>query len=162
MPITDDDNLDDIYFFWRQNPFTSSVIITSFIFNLINQIWKEEEIIILLFINQIANHLEGITCLTTKTGLIKSLKHFYDTNIEACPFNSGRNKYNVFNSTPTTYLVNSDCSGQEFFNFMQRYHEIAFGNFSKEKIPQKHCMYNIWIVKPASENQGISLYRKRY
>lgn len=35
-----------------------------------------------------------------------------------------------------------------------RYKDITRGYAPKERIPLKHCMNNIWLVKPANANQG--------
>jgi hypothetical protein len=48
----------------------------------------------------IFNHFEILKGLTTKTGLIKSLKHYYSQNDQARLAN-----YHVFDSTPTTFLI---------------------------------------------------------
>mmetsp|Transcript_30963 Transcript_30963/g.38292 ORF Transcript_30963/g.38292 Transcript_30963/m.38292 type:complete len:265 (-) Transcript_30963:88-882(-) len=44
---------------------------------------------------------------------------------------------------------------------MTRYKEIARGGSNKERVPVKHCAQNMWLVKPASLNQGrgIELFR---
>ena len=49
----------------------------------------------------IYNHFECLRGICTKSGLIRSLRHYYDLNKEAVAA-----KYNVFDTTPTTYLVN--------------------------------------------------------
>lgn len=46
---------------------------------------------------------------------------------------------------------------------MARYHELrknALDSY-KERMPAKHCMDNVWMVKPANENQGkgIKMFR---
>lgn len=48
----------------------------------------------------IYNHFEVLKGLTTKTGLIKSMKHYYCQNDQA-----RQASYQVFDSTPTTFLV---------------------------------------------------------
>jgi len=88
-------------------------------------------------------------CICTKTGLLKTLKKFYKNNVEACEA-----KYTINDSVPTTFLVTTGCEDNEFYNFTQRFGDFASGNFFKEKIPQKHCLNNIWLVKPAAMNQG--------
>lgn len=63
-------------------------------------------------------------------------------------------KYNVFDTTPTTFLVSPSPSDYEFSLFVMRYNEIARQDFSRETLPQKHCAQNFWLVKPADQNQG--------
>jgi hypothetical protein len=37
---------------------------------------------------------------------------------------------------------------------MQRFREIASGGSKNERVPLKHCVENMWVVKPAALNQG--------
>ena len=62
--------------------------------------------------------------------------------------------YNVYDSVPTSFMVFADCNDGEFQGFVQRYHEIERRNYRNERLPAKHCANNIWLVKPAAENQG--------
>ena len=48
------------------------------------------------------NHLENHREITTKTGLIRSLKYYYKDNA-----NFIENNYTVFDTTPTSFVVNS-------------------------------------------------------
>jgi hypothetical protein len=72
--------------------------------------------------------------------------------------------YSIFESTPTTFLVLSDCQDNEYHSFIRRFKELATGSSTKEKLPHKHCAQNVWLVKPAALNQGnltlsfISIY----
>ena len=45
--------------------------------------------------------------------------------------------------------------------FVYRFKEIAKGGCKKERVPQKHCEENVWLVKPAAMNQGkgIEIFR---
>ncbi len=54
------------------------------------------------------NHFEILRGLCTKTGLIRSLKQFYKSNQEALQCG-----YQVFDSTPTTFLVSSNPEDHE-------------------------------------------------
>jgi hypothetical protein len=56
----------------------------------------------------IYNHFEILRGLCTKTGLIRSLKAYYKSNQDA--LQAG---YNVFDSTPTTFLVSSNPDDHE-------------------------------------------------
>lgn len=96
----------------------------------------------------VINHLENIKGICTKTGLLRSLRKFYK---QAAPVSCG---YSVYDSTPTSFIVLADCGDAEYQGFLQRYHEIARGNFRNERLPSKHCANNVWLVKPAAENQG--------
>lgn len=55
------------------------------------------------------NHLENNRELTTKTGLIRSLKNYYRDNIAAMD-----NGYQVFDTTPTTFMVSSNLDTYEY------------------------------------------------
>lgn len=57
----------------------------------------------------IVNHLENNREITTKTGLIRSLKNYYRDHIGA--IDSG---YQVFDTTPTTFLVSSNLDTYEY------------------------------------------------
>ena len=95
------------------------------------------------------NHLENLKSLCTKTGLIKSLRKFYKHTPEPLASN-----YCVQNTTPTTYIVTASCQDSEFSEFARRFHELELQVYNNEKLPVKHCLENMWLVKPAAENQG--------
>ncbi|EAR92967.2 tubulin-tyrosine ligase family protein (macronuclear) [Tetrahymena thermophila SB210] len=98
---------------------------------------------------QIINHFENNRGMCTKTGLIRSLSSYYrhlDPAIQA--------KYTVFDTCATSFVLTAGINDVEFTSFMSRYNEIAKGNFIKEKVPKKHCLENIWLLKPADANQG--------
>lgn len=56
------------------------------------------------------------------------------------------------------FLVNKsitpDNDSTEYRAFVERFEELAKGNYSKEKIPSKHCTNNVWFLKPEADNQG--------
>ena len=41
---------------------------------------------------------------------------------------------------------------RENFLFLQRYREIQTGGSQMERVPNKHCQENMWVVKPAALN----------
>jgi hypothetical protein len=57
----------------------------------------------------VVNHLENNREITTKTGLIRSLKAYYKDNIQS--IESG---YSVFDTTPTTFVVSSNLDTYEY------------------------------------------------
>ena len=63
-------------------------------------------------------------------------------------------KYNVFDTTPTTYLVNMTKEDKSLNQFIQRFQEICKGFSRRERVPFKHCEENIWLIKPEAANQG--------
>lgn len=73
---------------------------------------------------QLVNHFSTIKCLTSKTGLLRSLSTYYSA--------AG---LDVFAFTPTTFIV-KNCrmaqrgDGSAFTAFCQRFKEIGTGNFS--------------------------------
>ncbi len=97
----------------------------------------------------VINHLENIKGICTKTGLVKSLRRFY----KSAPGSVAAN-YNVYDSTPTTFLVLPECNDPEYQAFEKRFHELEKKVYRKERLPAKHCESNMWLIKPAAENQG--------
>jgi hypothetical protein len=92
----------------------------------------------------IYNHFENIQGISTKQGLIKSLRAYYLSIPEAREAG-----YGVFDSTPTTFIVDGDLVGGEYKNFWRRISELQFGGYTPEEwLPHKHCLKNLWLVKP--------------
>ena len=102
------------------------------------------------------NHFENTRGITTKTGLIHSLNKYYLT-IDAAV----RASYTVFDTTPTTYIISRIPEDDEMHLLLARYKEIQRGAARKERVPVKHCEQNMWLVKPATLNQGrgIEIFR---
>lgn len=84
----------------------------------------------------VVNHLENNREITTKTGLIRSLKAYYKDNIHAID-----NGYQVFDTTPTTFVVSSNLDTYEYHQFVKRFQDLkkSQGELLKEKVPSKHC-----------------------
>lgn len=80
---------------------------------------------------------------------MRSLKHYYSHENAIYEQN-----YHVFETIPTTYIVNPNKDQTELKDFLERFSELEAKNYSKEKIPSKHCEKNIWYVKPEASNQG--------
>ena len=99
--------------------------------------------------NIVINHLDNIKNICTKDKLILSLRKYYEHTPPAII-----SRYSVFNTTPTTFVVQSNCSDPEFNALSQRYKELFAQNYANEKIPAKHCEKNMWLVKPCGQNQG--------
>jgi hypothetical protein len=99
----------------------------------------------------VINHLENNREITTKTGLIRSLKAYYKEHPE-----SKAVRYELYDTTPTTFVVSSNLDTYEYNLFVKRFKDIQAnnGNVLRENVPAKHCEQNKWIVKPANENQG--------
>ena len=62
--------------------------------------------------------------------------------------------YTVHESTPTTFVVLSECLEGEYCAFAQRFHDLENHIFKRGKVPAKHCEGNVWLIKPAAQNQG--------
>ena len=98
----------------------------------------------------VINHLENHRMITTKPGLVRSLKFYYKDNV---PFVDAG--YTVFDSTPTSFVVNSKLETHDSHQFVKRFTDLTKPKHPlKEKMPAKHCAKNLWLVKPANENQG--------
>ena len=61
----------------------------------------------------VINHLEGHREITTKTGLVRSLKYYYKDNITFV-----ENNYQVFDTTPTSFVVSSKLETYEYHQFI--------------------------------------------
>lgn len=95
------------------------------------------------------NHFEVTRGIGTKTCLIKSLKTYYEAHPDA-----KANRYTVFDSHPTSFIISRVSDDHEMSALMHRYRDLSRGGSRNERIPWKHCEGNIWLVKPASMNQG--------
>lgn len=60
----------------------------------------------------------------------------------------------MFEATPTAFVITAGQENNEYFSFLARFKEISRKQFNKEHIPMKHCQENIWLIKPANQNQG--------
>jgi len=79
----------------------------------------------------VVNHLENNREITTKTGLIRSLKAYYKDNIQASKYIITRilmlrlfiveNGYQVFDTTPTSFVVSSNLDTYEYHQFVKRF-----------------------------------------
>jgi hypothetical protein len=58
-------------------------------------------------------------------------------------------------------VISRQTDEREAHIFMQRFREIASGGSKNERVPVKHCVENMWVVKPAALNQGrgIEVFR---
>lgn len=102
------------------------------------------------------NHIENIEVITTKNELVKALRLYYGNEPDAIIAN-----YTVCESVPTTFLIHTCSKNTEYPSFVKRFKELAKGSAVDERMPRKHCSENIWLVKPASLNQGrgIELFK---
>ena len=97
----------------------------------------------------IHNHLENNREITTKTGLIRSLRNFYSSNESAI-----KAAYQVHDTIPTSFIITAQVEDEEYRQLVNRFNEIQNGFSVKEKLPAKHCEKNMWLLKPAALNQG--------
>jgi len=87
--------------------------------------------------------------LTTKTGLLKSLRRYYKIAQDPATFH-----YSIYDTTPTSFIIVSGNQDADYQAFLQRFKEIEKSYYAREKVPAKHCSQNIWLIKPAAMNQG--------
>jgi len=95
------------------------------------------------------NHIEGIEVITTKNELVRVLREYYNNEPDAIITN-----YTVYESIPTTFIIHTQNKRSEHPQFVKRFKEIAKGNCVNERVPEKHCSENIWLMKPIALNQG--------
>lgn len=73
----------------------------------------------------------------------------------------GKVGYTVFDSIPTSFLITAGVEDHEHSLFVSRYKDLERQIPDREKTPLKHCLGNVWLVKPANLNQGISLIENK-
>lgn len=112
--------------------------------------------------NCIINHFQGNRCITTKTGILRSLSMYYKQTDSLCTSGSKQDMNNISHSEvlPTCFIITVGIEDNEFFHFVNRFNEIEKKFFVRERIPAKHCQDNWWLIKPANMNQGkgIKIY----
>lgn len=80
------------------------------------------------------NHFENTRGITTKTGLIRTLNAYYESDK-----NAKAAGYSLFDTTPTTFVVSNVSDDSEINLLLARYRELAHGGSKKERVPFKHC-----------------------
>jgi hypothetical protein len=107
--------------------------------------------------NVLLNHFKQNKLICTKSGLVKSLRRYYTHHTN----NAFLKKSLIFETMPTTFIMNSNKRSGEFQNFADRFAELESKNYTHKKMPVKHCESNVWFIKPEASNQGrvITLLR---
>ena len=95
------------------------------------------------------NHLDNNREITTKPGLIRSLRGYYQTCEAAVHCG-----YHAYDSIATSFIITAACEDLEYHSLINRYTELQTSTPTKERMPAKHCKENIWLIKPAALNQG--------
>ena len=134
--IAEENAIDSAHFYWRQTNFNYKS------YELLDARLEVDPNKGMFF-----NHFENTRGIGTKTGLIRSLQHYYLTKEEAV-----KASYTVFDTTPTTFIISRVSDDDELNKLMTRYKEIARGGSVKERVPLKHCLQNMWLAKPACNN----------
>ena len=87
------------------------------------------------------NHFEHIKWISTKTGLIDTLKEYYENNPEAAKIG-----YEVFDTTPTTFIADPNDKSWKLIK--------SLGNYKELHMHPKQWVKNLWLVKPEDLNRG--------
>ena len=95
------------------------------------------------------NHIDCLKHITSKTGLIRSMKNYYTS----CSL-AAESRYNVFDSIATSFILEVGKENEEYLSFLARFKELGQKYFDMEHMPRKHCEQNFWLLKPANMNQG--------
>jgi len=64
--------------------------------------------------NFVFNHFEVNENICTKSGLIESLKTYYEQ------FHIRQHNYNIFDSTPTSFIINNSIFDKNYKTFLKR------------------------------------------
>ena len=86
----------------------------------------------------IYNHLENHKEITTKTGLIRSLRNYYTSSEQAL-----MNSYQTHDSIPTSFIISAQYEDFEYQLLINRFNELLNLHSNKERTPVKHCTKNI-------------------
>ena len=99
---------------------------------------------------QLVNHFPCIKHLTTKSGLLRSLRGYYAPR-----------GIDLLAAHPTTFLVRNllleqteDAAALGWAAFRDHFRAMGAGGGFTGGVPARHCRKNVWIVKPAFLNQG--------
>ncbi len=105
--VPKDESLQKANFIWKPTNFDIKT------YSRINKIMEDTPLTQRKFL---INHLENIRGITTKTGLVRSLKQYYKKNSEAIDCG-----YSVFDTTPTSFVLTSSLDTYEYFQFERRF-----------------------------------------
>lgn len=96
-------------------------------------------------------HYEGIQCLSTKTGLLKTLRLYYE---KAQFFNNSH--YSIEHSVALSFIVPAAdyMDNPELAKVRKTMNKIEKQNFFDQKLAARQLTKNLWIVKPENENRG--------
>ena len=97
------------------------------------------------------NHFENIHIISTKTGLIKTLRTYYDKN--GFFKDSG---YTLEHSMALSFIVplTEYLDNPEVGIVRKAFSRLEKNNFFDLKLPCRQVLKNIWICKPDNENRG--------
>ena len=70
----------------------------------------------------VTNHFDNVEVITSKTGLIQRLKLYYQGSKEAV-----KADYQLFDTTPTSFLISSSQDSAQFDEFKERFSQIESG-----------------------------------
>lgn len=93
------------------------------------------------------NHFENIHIISTKTGLLETLREYYNTCKEAIEA-----KYKVQDTLPMAYIITSIPGDHEFNEFKKKFKQIDRGYYLNERMGPKHMQQNFWLLKPSNLN----------
>ena len=115
---------DYIDFIWK--PFSFDKKQTMHVY--INNSQRERQKRLCIFYNHLDNH----SLITSKTGIIQSLKQYY------CRQTTIDDRYNAWDTIPTSFILISGKENFEYTQFIARFKEISKQFYKKEKMPYKH------------------------
>ncbi len=54
----------------------------------------------------------------------------------------------------TSFVLTAGLEDENMRNFVRRFKELQNQDFTKEHVPSKNCLKNMWLIKPVNLNQG--------
>lgn len=96
---------------------------------------------------QLVNHFPSVKCIAAKTHLLRGLQVYY-----------ARCGLEVFDHVPTTFVVRDvvRSGASEYQRFSAWFRALSMGDPGSvgERMAAKHCLRNLWLLKPSYLNQG--------
>lgn len=97
------------------------------------------------------SHFENIQCVSTKPGLIRSLKDYYSKSEKFI-----KAGYQLGHTMAISFVlpISDNIQGEELNQLKKMAKRFEKKDITQELLPAKQLLKNFWIIKPENENRG--------